>query len=48
MEVSIFNFVVVHNRKLTKLTYTCAGYKRINWIREIDNENDEIFSPCIQ
>ena len=24
-----------------------AGYKRINWIREVDNENDEIFSPCL-
>ena len=28
-----------------KLTYTWAGYKRINWIREVDNQNDEIFSP---
>ena len=48
VKLSMFSFVVVHNRKiprgLTKLTYTWAGYKRINWIREVDNENDEIFS----
>ena len=42
----------MHNRKIPRgLTetheaefYTWAGYKRINWIREVDNENDEIFS----
>ena len=53
MEVSIFSFVVVHNRKiprteLTKLTYTWAGYKKINWKCEVDNENDEIFSPWVE
>ena len=57
MELSIFNVVVVHNRKIPRgLTethetdlYLSGGYKRINWIREVDtcNENDEIFSPWL-
>ena len=53
MELSIFNFVVVHNRKIPRglmETHEADLYlsvlKRISWIREEDNENDEIFFPC--
>ena len=56
MELSIFNFVVVHNRKIPlSLTetheadlITWAGYKRTKWRREVDNENDEVFSPWVR
>ena len=55
MELSIFNFVVVHNRKipsgLTEIlevdSYLSRLYKMINRRREVDNENDENFSTCL-
>ena len=48
MEVSIFNFVV-HNRKIPRsLTETHEADLNLNWLRKVDNENDEIFSPCMR
>ena len=45
----IFDFVVVHNWKIPRgltETHEVDLDLRINWRREVDNENDEIFSPC--